>query len=179
MMKPDYEELEKNICYVIKEQHIKLGFSDNSRWLYYPLSALNHMMGTDCDIDGMVETLEGFFDYAEERLGPGRVTHKGERFCLHMDPKASVYVRDNVPEEPFLVELIETLEKHGTTMEQVVDVFRKYSDKVHAEPAESDEFDMLVYFEDGRPDPFVYCLADEMGHVTYHRMIMSELKERL
>ena len=30
-MKPNYEELEKNICYVIKEQHIKLGFSDNSR----------------------------------------------------------------------------------------------------------------------------------------------------
>ena len=178
-MKPDYEELEKNICYVIKEQHIKLGFSDNSRWLYYPLSALNHMMGTDCDIDEMEEVLKGFFDYAEDRLGPGKVTRKGERFCLHMDPKASVFVRDNVPEEPFLVELIATLEKHGTTMEEVVDVFRKYSDKVHAEPADSDEFDMLVYFEDGEPDPFVYCLADEMGHITYHRMIMSELKERL
>ena len=64
-------------------------------------------------------------------------------------------------------------------MDQVVEVFRKYSDKVHAETADSDEFDMLVYFEDGEPDPFVYCLADEMGHVTYHRMIMSELKERL
>lgn len=178
-MKPDYEELEKNICYVIKEQHIKLGFSDNSRWLYYPLSALNHIMGTDCDIDEMEEVLKGFFDYAEKRLGPGKVTHKGGRFCLHMDPKASVYVRDNVPEEPFLVELIGTLEKHGTTMEEVVDVFRKYSGKVHAEPAANDEFDMLVYFEDGEPDPFVYCLADEMGHVTYHRMIMSELKERL
>jgi len=25
----------------------------------------------------------------------------------------------------------------------------------------------------------VYCLADEKGHITYHRMIMSELKERL
>ncbi len=178
-MKPDYKELEKNICYVIKEQHIKLGFSDNSRWLYYPLSALNHLMGIDCDITGMEEVLKGFFDYAEDRLGPGKATCKGERFCLHMDPKASVYVRDNVPEEPFLVELIDTLEKHGTTMEQVVDVFRKYSDKVHAELADSDEFDMLVYFEDGEPDPFVYCLADEMGHVTYHRMIMSELKERL
>ena len=81
MMRPDYGELEKNICYVIKEQHIKLGFSDDSRWLYYPLSALNHMMGTDCDIEGMEKTLEGFFEYAEERLGPGRATHKGERFC--------------------------------------------------------------------------------------------------
>ena len=178
-MNIDYSELEKNICYVIKEQHIKLGYSDNSRWLYYPLSALNHMLGTDCDIPGMEEVLKGFFDYAEERLGKGSVSHKGERFCLHMDPKAAAYVRDNVPEQPFLEELIDTLSRHGATMEQVVDVFRRYSDRVHAEPSDSDEFDMLVYFEDGEPDPFVYCLADEMGHITYHRMMPAELKERL
>ena len=113
---PKYEELEKSICYVIKEQHIKLGYSANSRWLYYPLSALNHMLGMDCDVTGM---------------------------------------------------------------EDVVAVFRKYSDKVCVKEAGSDEFDMLVWFEDGKPDPFVYCLADEMGHVTYHRMTMAELKERM
>ena len=178
-MKPNYEELEKNICYVIKEQHIKLGFSENNRWLYDPLSALNHLLDTEYDITEMEKALEGFFEYAEERFGPGSVTHKGERFCLHMDSEASRYVRDNVPEEPFLIELIETVEEHGTTLDQVVEVFRRYSDKVHAEPVENDEFDMLVYFEDGIPDPFVYCLADEMGHVTYHRMILSELEERL
>lgn len=38
---------------------------------------------------------------------------------------------------------------------------------------------MMVWFEDGKPDPYVYCLADEMGHVTYHRMTMAELQERL
>lgn len=176
---PNYEELEKSICYVIKEQHIKLGYSANSRWLYYPLSSLNHMLGTDCDVEGMKMVLEGFFDYAEERLGKGSVTYKGERFCLQMDGKASEYVHDNVPDEPFLVDLVEAFSKHGTTMEDVVAVFRRYSDKVHAEEADNDEFDMLVWFEDGRPDPFVYCLADEMGHVTYHRMMMAELQERL
>ncbi len=176
---PNYEELEKNICYVIKEQHIKLGYSANSRWLYYPLSALNHMLGTDCDAAGMEKVLEGFFDYAADRLGRGSVSYKGERFCLQMDAKASEYVHENVPDEPFLVELVETFSKHGITMEDVVAVFRRYSDKVRAEEADSDEFDMLVWFEDGEPDPFVYCLADEMGHVTYHRMTMAELKERL
>ena len=176
---PNYEELEKSICYVIKEQHIKLGYSANSRWLYYPLSALNHMLGTDCDIVGMEKVLEGFFDYAADRLGRGSVSYKGERFCLHMDAKASEYVHENVPDEPFLVDLVEVFARHGTTMEDVVAVFRKYSDKVHAEEADSDEFDMLVWFEDGVPDPFVYCLADEMGHVTYHRMTMAELQERM
>ena len=176
---PDYEELEKSICYVIKEQHIKLGYSANSRWLYYPLSALNHMLGTDCDVAGMEKVLEGFFDYAEDRLGHGSVSYKGERFCLHMDGKASEYVHDNVPDEPFLVDLVDVFSKHGTTMEDVVAVFRRYSDKVHAEESGSDEFDMMVWFEDGKPDPYVYCLADEMGHVTYHRMTMAELQERL
>ena len=75
---PNYEELEKSICYVIKEQHLKLGYSANNRWLYYPLSSLNHMLGTDCDVAGMEKVLEGFFDYAEERLGKGSVTYKGE-----------------------------------------------------------------------------------------------------
>lgn len=45
------------------------GYSANNRWLYYPLSSLNHMLGTDCDVAGMEKALEGFFDYAEERLG--------------------------------------------------------------------------------------------------------------
>lgn len=179
MTGPDFKELEKNICYVIKEQHIKLGYSANSRWLYYPLSALNHMLGTECDIAEMESVLGDFFDHAEPRLGRGRVTHKGERFCLHMDAAASEYVHDNVPDEPFLVELVEAFERHGTTMDKIVEVFRRYSDKVHVEEADSDEFDMLVYFEDGKPDPFVYCLADEMGHVTYHRMTIPELQERL
>jgi len=84
-----------------------------------------------------------------------------------------------VPDEPFLVELVETFSKHGITMDDVVAVFRKYSDRVHAEEADSDEFDMMVWFEDGKPDPYVYCLADEMGHVTYHRMTTAELQERL
>ena len=174
----DYKELEKNVCYVIKEQHVKLGYSENARWLYYPLSALNHLLGTELDIPGMEEALKGFFDYAEERLGPGSVTYKGERFCLHMDPKASKYVHECVPDEPFLNDLVDALAHHAS-MDEVVEVFRKHSDKVHVEAADNEEFDMLVYFEDGEPDPFVYCLADEMGHITYHRMIMSELEERL
>ena len=181
-MVPNYAELEKNICYVIKEQHIKLGYSADSvsgSWLYYPLGALNHMLGTSCGIPEMEQVLEGFFDFAEARLGKGSVTHKGERFCLRMDAKASEYVHGNVPDEPFLVELVEALATHGTTMDDIVAVFRKYSDNVHVEEADSDEFDMLVYFEDGQPDPFVYCLADEMGHVTYHRMMKQELQERL
>lgn len=45
------------------------GYSANNRWLYYPLSSLNHMLGTDCDVAGMEKVLEGFFDYAKERLG--------------------------------------------------------------------------------------------------------------
>lgn len=55
MMDPNYSELEKNICYVIKEQHLKLGYSDNGCWLYYPLGALNHLLGTDCDIPGIFD----------------------------------------------------------------------------------------------------------------------------
>ena len=49
------------------------------------------------------------------------------------------------------------------------------SDCVHAERMpQNEEFDWLVYFEDGKPDAFFYCLKDDMGHVTYHRFTRED-----
>lgn len=42
------EALEKDICYVIKEEQIKLGFRKESISLYYPLSSLNSILETEC-----------------------------------------------------------------------------------------------------------------------------------
>lgn len=45
------EALEKDICYVIKEEQIKLGFRKESISLYYPLSSLNSILETECDTE--------------------------------------------------------------------------------------------------------------------------------
>ena len=66
---------------------------------------------------------------------------------------------------------------HHATVEQVIDLFREYSHKVciRRMPA-NEEFDYLVYFEDGEPDAFFYCLKAEHGHVTYHRFTKADFE---
>lgn len=182
---PNYPALKKNICYVIKEQHIKLGYTEDSvsgPWLYYPLNALNNMLGTAHDIDEMLDELAQFANFAEEDFGPMKVSNKAERFCFKLDARASKYVHTNVPNEPFLEELVGALAEHGTGIDDVLAIFRKYASDENdlvIEDSPSDEFDVLVYFGSGKPDPFIYCLADEMGHVTYHRLTRADLAERI
>ncbi len=183
--KPNFAALEDNLCYVIKEQHLKLGYTEKDAtgpWLYYPLGALNNVLDTSLNVDEMQELLTEFSKYVEPRLGAATISHKDERFRIQLPAKASKYVHDEVPDEPFLIELIEALSKHGTGIDEILDIFRKHAideNDLIIEESPSDEFDVLVYFGSGKPDPFLYCLADEMGHVTYHRMTTSDLNDRL
>lgn len=55
--------------------------------------------------------------------------------------------------------------------------FHKYSDHVHVEKVSHGEFDYLVYFEDGKPDSFRYCITDEGCHMIYHRFTVEDYEE--
>ena len=46
------------------------------------------------------------------------------------------------------------------SVEEIVDQFRKYSSKVCVKKMEQGDFDYVIYFEDGQPDEFLYCLKD-------------------
>jgi hypothetical protein len=165
----DFSKLEKNICDVIKEEQIKLGYRREVIRLYYPLLSLNRFLGTDLDIAEMQDALAAFALTTEERLGLIEVSHEGERFCFCLPPEASEYVYENTPQSGFLYDFIGTVSGHGVSMEAVIAVFHNYSDCVHVEQVANGDFDYLVYFEDGRPDAYRYCLTQEGCHVIYHR----------
>ncbi len=59
-------------------------------------------------------------------------------------------------------------------MDDALDVFRRYSDRVVIEPKTDADFDVLAYFPDGRPDAYRYCLTDEGCHVIYHRFTAAD-----
>jgi hypothetical protein len=40
-----------------------------------------------------------------------------------------------------------------------------------------EDFDYLVYFEDGRPDAFRYCLTQEGHHIIYHRFTADDYND--
>ena len=54
-----------------------------------------------------------------------------------------------------IYDFVNTVSKHGVTIDEVLDQFYKHSDHVHVEKATHGEFDYLVYFEDGKPDEFL------------------------
>lgn len=165
----DFSKLEKNVIDMIQEEQLKLGYRRETIRLYYPLLSLNRLLDTDCDVDKMCELLKAFCDCAEARLGSVEFAHQKERFCLVIPPQGSEYVHRNTADTSFIRDFIETISKHGSTMDEVLQQFYKYSDHVHVEKLKNGEFDYLVYFEDGVPDNFRYCITDEGCHIIYHR----------
>lgn len=173
----NFDRLEQNIIDVMTEQQLKLGYRSEVVRLYYPLSSLNRFLGTEFGVLQMKAALDDFCKYVPERLGEITITNKKDRFCFTLPPQASDYVHERADEKGFLYELIKQVEKHGTTICEVLDIFKKYSDKVHFEAIDNGEFDYLVYFEEGKPDDFMYCLTDEGAHVIYHRYTKEDYED--
>ncbi len=171
-----FEKLERNIQDMIAEQQIKLGYLEESVRLYYPLESLNGLLGVAHDAPEMVSFLGKFFHDAREKYGVVEVTEMDGRFCLCLPPRVGKYVHEHIEDYAFIRELIETVSGHGHDFEDLLAVFRKYSDCVHVESTSHGEFDYLVYFQDGLPDEFIYCISVEGDHVTYHRFTRTDFE---
>lgn len=170
----DFAALEKNLIGVISEQQIKLGYRSEKVRLYYPLTSLNQILKTEDTFMQMLDHLEEFGQYTKKTLGKVEISSDGERFCLAVPPRGSDYIHAVAERNMFLHEFIQTIRRHGVTPKEVKEVFLKYSDKVHAEKIKDADFDYLLYFEDGEPDDYRYCLSDEAGHLTYHRFTKED-----
>ena len=173
-MNATYQSMRQGLIDVIKESQIKIGFSPNPVKLYYPPASLAAALGTGAD--GIPEAFAAFNAQADA-LGDMQCTlEKNGMYCITVPAEGAQYVRDHVPDPPFLAELIGLLgqHRHDLTMEDVLAVFHKYAEHVECREIQSDEFDMLVYFTDGQPDAYRYCFALEMGHITYHRFTAAD-----
>ena len=102
-----FKRLEKNLIDIIKEEQAKLGFRKEEIRLYYPLISLNHFFEADDDVDEMQTRLEQFPEEAKKKLGDICVTHKKDRFCLHIPEQGSVYVHEHTAENEFIKKLVD------------------------------------------------------------------------
>lgn len=173
----EYTRLEKHVTDVIKEEQIKLGYRSETVRLYYPLASLNRFLESDYDIEQMKKVLEGFAEAVETRLGTIGISNEEERFCLAIPPAGADYIHEHTDSAEFICDLIRTVERHGCTVEEVLQQFYKHSSRVHVEKADHGEFDYLVYFEDGEPDSYRYCITDEGCHVIYHRFTEDDYRD--
>lgn len=173
----DFSKLEKNIVDLITEQQVKLGYLSETIRLYYPILSLNRLLGTDCTPEQMKEYLKEFSVAAEYRLGRIEISEAGGRFCFAIPPKGSDYVHRHMGQNEFLKEFIHMIGAHNCGVDEILQVFRKYSGCVHVEKVMNGEFDYLVYFEDGEPDDFRYCLTLESDHIIYHRYTREDYED--
>ncbi len=164
-----YDRLESNIIDVIEEQQIKLGFMEETIRLYYPQESLVTMLDTDESLESIRKGITGFKAAVRDRLGEIRVTRSEERFCFIIPPVGAVFVHEHAKDNEFLKAFIKQIEVHGCTIEDLVEVCKRFSDKVICQEETHGEFDYVLYFEDGEPDDYRYCVKSHGAHMIYHR----------
>lgn len=137
-----YARLAKSLIDIVKEQQAKLGYRKEIVRLYYPLSTLRHFFecaGDDNKIAAgviseqqMLEILapDNLPKQLTDTIGEIKVTAKNERFCIEIPPEGSEYVHENTADNEFIRELITLVGTHGCTMEQITELFYKYSDDI-------------------------------------------------
>lgn len=171
------DEMTINIIDVIKEEQIKLGYRKEKIRLYYPLPSLNALLGTQSASAQMELQLKEFFERNRDIFGDVKVSYKGERFCILFPEDASEYVNNHTKKEGFLYDFIHVIAQHDIQIEDVLQVFKMYSANIHFEKMNDAEFDYLIFFEDGQPDSYRYCLTDEGHHLIYHRYTKKDYEE--
>lgn len=189
MLQYNYDNLQRSLIDVIKEEQAKLGYYREDIRLYYPLSSLNHFFGTNVGADEMQRILDGtgeqdhtpiaagMNEALSDKLGMVEVSHRGDRFCFHIPPEGVEYVHENTTENEFIRELVQLVAKHGCTIEEVYQLFTKHSGHVRREPMGNGEFDVRIWFEDVAEDTYYYCFKQEGEHMIYHRFLPADYED--
>ena len=169
-----FKRLEKNLIDIIKEEQAKLGFRKEEIRLYYPLISLNHFFEADDDVDEMQTRLEQFQEEVKKKLGDICVTHKKDRFCLHIPEQGSVYVHEHMAENEFIKKLVELMMNHGIKKEDILAIFQKEAKDIRVGDMHNGEFDFWVRFPEENEDEYYYCFKDEGCHMIYHRFLPED-----
>lgn len=169
-----FDKLKQNLIDIIKEEQAKLGFFEEDIRLYYPLSSLNHFFDSKDTADEMQERLSDLPNSITGCLGKIEVTHRGDRFCFHIPPEGTIYVHENTRPNEFIRQLVELVGRHGCTMDEILDLFHRYSDNILVEDMRNGEFDILIRFLNRPEDPYYYCFKDEGCHIIYHRFLPED-----
>ena len=169
-----FKRLEKNLIDIIKEEQAKLGFRKEEIRLYYPLISLYHFFEADDDVDEMQTRLEQFPEEVKKKLGDICVTHKKDRFCLHIPEQGSVYVHEHMAENEFIKKLVELMMNHGIKKEDILAIFQKEAKDIRVGDMHNGEFDFWVRFPEENEDEYYYCFKDEGCHMIYHRFLPED-----
>lgn len=169
--------LEKHVIDTMKEWQVKMGSLDSNIRLYYPKASLCRYLSLSMEIDNkeLSEYMEQYFDSHAKYLGRVTVHAEHDRFCVMVGKEGCDYIEKKVPEPEFLTKLLKVLKNQK--MQNIIQFFEEYA-RMHGTDIcirnEEGGLETVLYFEDEKVEPYVYCIdANEFG-ITYHRFTKDE-----
>ena len=92
----NYTKLTNNLIDLVKEEQAKLGYRKEAIRLYYPLSSLQHILGTTDSAEQLTEKLQKEADFAKDSLGTLDISCQNDRFCIGIPAVGSEWVHDHI-----------------------------------------------------------------------------------
>lgn len=174
----NYQALKDNLMYMLKESQIKIGYTHNAVTLNYPVDSLNRLLETDSNLQDMKNILQDFSLYVRPELGILKIAVHEGKFGITIPADGVKYVHENIKDSGFLTDLVALVKSHASnvSIDDVLKVFEQYSDCVRCVKADCDEFQYIIWFENGVPDAFMYCIDIDLGHLSYHRLTYGDFK---
>jgi hypothetical protein len=168
-----FKDLEENIETTIYEGLLKLGYQNNESFsIYYDLDLLNYLMGAAFESnEECLIYLQEFITFVNPRFIKLRIVLERNRFRFTVPWEGIAYIYRKNENNLFLKELIQTVNSHSFTLEDILEVFHRYSEDYICEEIDNSEFQYVIYFKDSSMDKFKYCFTfDQMGGY-YHRLL--------
>lgn len=177
-MKMNVDNFIENIIDQIQESQLKLGYAKETIRLYYPLSSLNHLLGSNANNPEEMKQILQKECSEITILGKLKFGIHQERIEISVPPEGCEYVYRQRKVPDFLHDMISLFQKHHCLkIEEICNLFAKYSDKyICKKMPEQADFDYVVYFEEPAIDSYYYCIKMEMGHTIYHRFLKEDYR---
>ncbi len=152
-------ELLSRTITTVQEMYLKIGDSPGRISLYYPF-------------EGDMKTIEKEFREASVDSFPDIVFDAlPKRIRVSIDEKDCLRISNMPVKETMRV--VTELVKDRVGIEVFMERIRSEFQDVRIIKSDNNDFDWIMKFQDELDDD-IYCLAEEMGQVTYHRFSREE-----
>lgn len=180
----NFDRLEMDITENVREAQQKLGFEHRPLHLNYISTTLCHLIGCKLSSEELAEALKEFSGFTAKRLGTITASPIRDGFCITIPSEGTEWVHNSTTGKEFVCTLVEAARQKHEDIDSFLEVFRRFSDtdNVAVLTPDTEEFEYLVYFKNGVPNDYRYCInlesfPDGHCHITYHRFIPEDYEE--
>lgn len=183
----DTTKLTDHIISTVYEGLIKLGTTGNENYsIYYDLDLVNHLLDASYENNqGCYEDLLAAYEHPIQISGQEspltiRISLEKGRFRFTVMASSIPSILSRGESNSFLKEIIELVKSHHFTIEDVKQLFSRYSNDYTCETTNHPEFQYVLYFNQKEINQYKYCFTfDGCCGGYYHRLLDYDYQKLL